>query len=239
MQTQEATAQRALALGLISLRAQAENGVSFLPGEEEKYRKYGEELLRWATEQKIDRWLSKAEKKLHRKALGKWTHSDIAERFWRIESLKALLWALRFFDAMPTYTQVGKVEDAYSKIPVRGDVAPFLSGANLRSEEELDAERCRARFYNWRCRTELFRLQGMPPATGDTYEAVVARALAGLVDDGISVENDGVDILVDGVHFRELVGDIKGNMMSVCYERHLALEWICSDDDWDSARAHT
>jgi hypothetical protein len=239
MQTQLAVAQRALALGLIALRAQAENGVSYCPGEEERFRQLGEDLSGWAKEQKVGDWLSKEEKKLHRKALGKWTHSDIAERFWRIESLKALLWALGYFEEMPTYSRVGNVEDAYSKIPVKADVAPFLNGAHLREEQELELERSRARFFNWRCRTELFRLQGRPPARGDTYEAVVARALAGLAEDGIHVEHDGVDIVVDGGRFQELEGDLKGNMMSVCYERHLALEWVCGEGDWDLARADT
>jgi hypothetical protein len=239
MQTQETVAHRTLALGLIAMRSQVENGISYREGEEERFTKMGEDLLRWAKEQQVDQWLSKAEKKLHRKKPGSWTRSEIGERFWRIESMKALLWALQCYPEMPTYFIVGNVREHYGKVPFNEDVTPFLDSAKLRKKKELEAQRHLAKFLNWRGRTELFRLQGMVPPMGDTYEAVVARALDGIEDEGIPVEHDGVDILVDGVRFVDLEGDVRGNMMSICYERHLALEWLRSDDDWDDAHADT
>src|SRR5262245_16945077 len=119
MQTQSAVAQRALALGLIALRAQYENGISFSEEEkeQERFRALGEKLLGWARDQKVESFLSKAERTLHKKKLGTWRHEDIGERFWRIESLKAVLWCIRDFDEMPTYFEVGKVNDVYNKIP--------------------------------------------------------------------------------------------------------------------------
>ncbi|HJZ93204.1 MAG TPA: DUF4272 domain-containing protein [Gemmataceae bacterium] len=236
MQTQDSVARRAAALCLISLRSQADNGISYGDSDRDRFRELGEGLVRWAKEQGVDQWLSKEEKKLHRKALGKWTHGEIAERFWRIESMKALLWAIRVYAKMPTYHEVGDVNGAYDKVPYQGDISPFLAAARLRNEKEIEAERHRAKFLNWRCRTEVLRLEGMRPPKGDSYEKVVARALDE-IDDDIPVDHDGKDILVDGVRFRDLDGDVKGNMMSVCYERHLALQWVSSEDDWDDARA--
>jgi Domain of unknown function (DUF4272) len=238
MQTQDAVARRAAALCLISLRSQAESGVSYGEADQDQFRSLGEGLIRWAKEQGVDQWLSKEEKKLNRKAVGKWTHGEIAERFWRIESMKALLWAVRAYSKMPTYHDVGDVNGAYDKVPYKGDIAPFLAAAKLRKEKEIDTERQHAKFLNWRCRTEMLRLQGMRPPKGDSYEKVVSRAL-GELDEDMRLDHDGQDILVDGVRFRDLDGDRKGNMMSVCYERHLALEWVCSEDDWDDARADT
>ena len=46
-------------------------------------------------------------------------------------------------------------------------------------------------------------------------------------------------MLVEGVRFIDIEGDRKGDIMSICQERHLALEWICSDVGWDDARADT
>jgi hypothetical protein len=240
MQTQDAVAGRALALGLIALRAQYENGINY-PGdreEKERDRKRGQELLDWAQAQTIDRFLSKEERRLHKKKLGKWTDGDIGERFWRIESLKAVLWCIQVFDEMPTYFEVGKVNDTYTELPEGKDVAPFLARAKLRTEGAIKTQGDFARFLNWRCRTEMFRLQGMKPPKGDSYAKVVARALPSIEENGFPVEHDGVDILVNGVRFIDL-GDDKGHMMSICYERHLALEWVLGEEDWDEARADT
>ena len=131
MQTQDAVAKRALALGLIAVRSQVENAIAFRPGEEEKARKMGERLVQWAAELGIDQWLSKSETELHRKGLGTLTHEEITETFWRVESLKAVLWSLQSFPSMPTYFQVGDVNDAYSKIRVK-NAADFLKGVRLR-----------------------------------------------------------------------------------------------------------
>jgi hypothetical protein len=240
MQTRDAVAERALALGLIALRAQYENGISYSEDESHKAksRKRGQELLDWAQAQSLDRFLSREERKLHKKKLGKWTFSEIAERFWRIESLKAILWSIRVYGTMPTYFEVGKVTDAYNKLPEGKEIAPFLARAKLRSMAVIEKERGFAQFLHWRCRTELLRLQGMKPPKGDSYKKVVARALPAVTENGFPVEHDGADILVNGVRFVDL-GDEKGEMSSVCYERHLALEWVFGTGDWDEVRADT
>src|SRR5262249_43577129 len=170
MQTQDAVAGRALALGLIALRAQYENGITYNEeeGAKERYSKLGQELLDWAQDQKIDGFLSGKERKLHRKKFGKWGFDDIGERFWRIESLKAVLWCIRVFDEMPTYFEVGKVNDTYNKLPEGKDVAGFLAGAKLRAEDDINKEREFAQFLNWRCRTGMLRLQGMKPPRNDS-----------------------------------------------------------------------
>ena len=75
---------------------------------------------------------------------------------------------------------------------------------------------------------------------GDTYEAVVQRALDGIEEQGIQVEHDSADILVDGTPYIDLTDEQKANSASVCVERQLALEWICSEDEqWDNARCDT
>jgi hypothetical protein len=240
MQTQDAVAGRALALGLIALRSQYENGINYPADEGAKERscKQGQELLDWAQGQKIDGFLSKKERQLHQKKLGKWSDENIGELFWRIESLKAVLWCIQVFDEMPTYFEVGKVNDTYTKLPKGQDVTHFLARAKLRDEDAIEKECEFAQFLNWRCRTEMFRLQGMKPPKGGSYKKVVARALTAIEENGFPIEHDDVDVLVNGVRFSDL-GEEKGHMMSICYERHLALEWVLRGDDWDEARADT
>ena len=238
MQLQDAVVGRALALGLIALRAQYENAITNRAEVKERCQQLGQELLDWARDQQVDGFLSENERQLHEKELGSWSDDEIGERFWRIESFKAILWCIQVFEEMPTYFEVGKVNDTYAKLPVGKAVTQFFAQAALREEETLEKEREFAEFLNWRCRTELLRLQGMEPPTGDSYSDVVARALPVIAENSFPIEHDGVDILVNGVRFIDL-GDEKGHMMSICYERHLALEWALSDDDWDEAHADT
>lgn len=240
MHTKDTVAGRALALGLISLRAQYENGINYREekSDQDRYRKRGQELLDWARDQKLDAFLSAAERRLHKKKLGKWSYEDIAERFWRIESMKTVLWCVRAFDSMPSYFAVGPVNDAYDKIPEGKDTAPFLARAKLRPQKEVEKERDCAKFLNWRGRTELLRLQGVKPPKGDSYKKVVARALPAIKENDFPLEHDDTDILVNGVRFTDL-GEEKGDVMSICYERQLALEWVLSGNDWDAARADT
>jgi hypothetical protein len=240
MQTQDAVAGRALALGLVTLRAQYENGINYREeqGAKDRCQQLGQELLDWARHQKVERFLSEKERKLHQKKLGNWSCEEISEHFWRIESFKAVLWCIQVLEEMPTYFEVGKVNDTYSKLPVGKDVTQFLAQAKLREEDTIEREREFAQFLNWRCRTELLRLQGMRPPMGDSYQKVVARALPAIEESGFPIEHDGVDILVNGVRFVDL-GEEKGDMMSICYERQVALEWVLSEDDWDEAHADT
>ncbi|MGE3809877.1 MAG: DUF4272 domain-containing protein, partial [Gemmataceae bacterium] len=229
MHSQEEVAGRALALGLISLRSQYENGIQH--GKDERYRTRGQQTLQWAREQKIERFLSEAERQLHEQALGQWSSEAIGECFWRIESMKAAFWCVQLYEAMPSYFEVGKVNEAYARIPEGKGLAGYLAQARLRDEAEIEKERDFAQFLNWRCRTELLKLQGMQPPQGDSYEKVVARALPAIDKEDFPIKHDGVDLLVNGTRFGEL-GEARGDIMSLCYERQLALEWVLSDDDW-------
>jgi hypothetical protein len=219
----------------MTLRAQVENGMSHRREPYEQAKERGEELRTWAQEQRLVDWLSPKEREIYDEPLGSWTDGTIMNTFWRVESLKALLWAIGRFETMPSYLE-GGVDDAYEMIPVGEDVTYFLAAAELRPEDELYEERKLAEFYHWRITTEILRLQGMQPPRGDSYEAVVIRALDGI---DLPVPNDGVDILVDGTRFIDLEPDRKQEVMSIGYERHFALCWVTRDDPWDETHADT
>ncbi|QDV21107.1 hypothetical protein Pan153_57890 [Gimesia panareensis] len=241
MQTTESVAKRALCIGLMAMRAQAENGISYEEGEEsEHFRQFGAGLLKWAERFEISRLLSAAELELHNQPLGEWEYGTIFETFWRIEALKALLWSIGLIEEMPSYFAVGNPNAAYSLVPINQPPEEFLGKAKLRSEDVIKAERHQAQFLNWRARTEVLRLQGVAPPPGDSYEATVRRALHGIEQEGINVDHDGVDLLIDGQRLIDLEGETKGDIASICYERQLALEWVCADEaDWDQTKCNT
>ena len=240
MLTTEIVTQRTLVIGLMALRAQAENGISHLEGQDEAYRQFGAKLMQWAEAHKVAQSFTESERPLFREPLGQWEHGEIFETFWRVEALKALLWSLGHISEMPSFFEVGNPNDVYAMLPIPKPPQDFIEKSKLRDEDAIQAQRHHAQFLNWRARTEIFRLQGMQAPMDDTYEAVVARALEGIEAEGIHVEHDGTDLLIHGMRFIDLDEETKRETASICHERQLALEWICSDDeDWDSAPCDT
>lgn len=236
----DVVAKRALCIGLMVFRTQIENEISYIKDQAERYRKFGKNLLQWADDCDVTQALSNNERKLHTKPLGEWEYDDIFETFWRVEALKGLLWSIGHIPEMPTYFDIGNPNDIYSLIPVNKPIQEFIDQSQLRAKDVIEGQRRKAQFLNWRARTEVFRLRGIAPPMGDTYDAVVRRALDGIDNTGIDVVHDGVDLLINSQRFIDLDGETKGNIASICTERQLVLEWICSDDeDWDNAHCDT
>ncbi len=236
----DVVAKRALCIGLMVFRTQVENEISHIKDEAERYRQFGHSLLQWADDCDVTQSLSNDERELHAKPLGAWEYGEIFETFWRVEALKSLLWAIGHIPEMPTYFDSGNRNDTYALIPVNKPTQEFIDQSQLRAEDIIESQRHKAQFLNWRARTEVFRLRGMMPPMDDSYDVVVRRALDSIENEGIDVVHDGVDLLIDGQRFIDLSGEMKGNIASICTERQLALEWICSDDeDWDNAYCDT
>jgi hypothetical protein len=233
-------ANRTLCIGLIALRAQAENGIAHVEGQTDHFLQFGTELTQWADTYGVSESLAATERELHNRPLGKWEFTEIFENFWRVEALKGLLWTIGHLPDMPSYFDVGNPNDAYSLICFDRPTTAFMESSQLRDETVIKAQRQLAFFLNWRCRTETLRLQGVEAPMGDSYDALVQRSLDGIEEEGLRLDHDGIDILIDGCRFIDLEDDSKSSIGSICCERHLALEWIFApDEDWDSVRAHT
>lgn len=240
MKTQTEIARRALALGTIGVRSQAEDLIANHPAHAEVAKEFAERVSKWASRLGVTAWLSPQERALHVKPIGSWTEAEIITSSWRSESLRALLWALGCYRVMPSYFEVIDADEAYSHIRVN-NLDEFFSRIQLRPYEEIESEWEIVSYLHWRCTTERMRLSGSVAPAGDTYAAVVARSLRGRDE----VFHDGVDILVDGIRFIDLSEDEKTAINSLCYERHLAFNWMTSDGhgedslEWDETRADT
>lgn len=239
MQTTQAATKRAVALGLMVSRAQAEGMLEQDP-DNESYFQYARNMGRWADAGGLLDILSSDERQLYERDIGSWSEEESFSFYWRTEALRTVLWALGRLEELPPVSDVPDPNEMLGILPMGEPLLDFIASCRLRAPEEIEGQSHRAEFFNWRARTAILRFQGMPAPAGDSYEAVVQRAVESLDGQGIEVEHDGTDMLIEGTRWADLPPPALANLSSVSYERHLAFVWLCGDEeDWDQARADT
>lgn len=196
-----------------------------------------DKLARWMETANLP--LSPREQALIGRPLGAWIEIEVAELVWRYEAAAVLLWALGAVPTIPPYTMVipaAAVMEQIEHLARRADIPP------LRAKEEIDDALTRAEMWHWRARTELLWMRGMQPPLGDSFEATIARAARGAIDDGLIGVADVVDgdFAVDGVAYAKAQQGVKMQLGCVSYERHWALAWIDDEDsEWDTVNPPT
>ena len=239
MQSTQAATKRTFALALMISRAQAEGMIQQDP-EDESYRHYARNMGRWADAGALLDILSDEERELYEQDIGAWSEEQSFGLYWRTEALRTLLWALGQMEEVPPVSDVADPNEILGMLPMGQPLQEFVASCQLRPADEIERQRDHAKFFNWRARTAIFEFQGMSAPAGDSYEAVVQRAVESLDGEGIEVEHDGTDVLIEGHRWADLPPPALANLASVSYERHLLLEWLCGDEeDWDQALADT
>ena len=225
---------RALIQCALSLRSQLENHIR--NGNEDAKRAI-QPHTKWLQHFEITSFMLTEERESIEKEAGSWDDSLIMENFWKIESFKGLMWVLNKYDSMPCYYDVGNVNDVYQLGGYPDNPNDFINSGEIKDVADIENERHLYEFLQWRCRTELLRLQGMVPPAGDSFEATVTRAVSSIPTGSTIVNNDGIDITINGTRFVDYSD--KGTVMSTCMERRLALEWVLGDDSWDETNTDT
>ena len=238
---EETIIYRVAALVVHIWRCQLELQLSGDPTQQESLSGAWNEFNSHVVEAGLVERLSENERELYCQPFGSWDEGDVFESVWRLEAIVGLLWAIQLIDEMPTYTEPADGQWVINKA-ISGNVAEIKKLASLRSLEEIEDQRWCAEFWNWRSRTRMMRMQGMIPPDGDTFEAVVARALESAVKDGYVDETTDGDISVNGVPYRDLPDENWASLASVAMERHYALNWLCgcaNGNDWDQTPLDT
>ena len=225
---------RSLIQGALSFRAQMENHAQNGNSDVVEIIK---EHSEWLKEHGILDSMEKMERDLIKKKIGSWKPAEIQDGFWKIESFKALQWVLAEYKEMPNYFEVGEVNSLYRKCIYPNDPTTFIGACQPRSRVEIEKERLLYEFLFWRCRTEILRHQGMPPPAGDTYEATISRAMKSVPTGSTRIDHDERDITVKGYHFSQY--EELSSVVSTCYERYLALNWVLGDESWSETRTDT
>ena len=149
------------------------------------------------------------------------------------ESIIPLAWAVGLIDELPARSRTEVVETILERLPVPPEpILPFLDGLTLLDENTIVIERERAEIWNWRVSAEEMRrvLHGMPliELTEMINEVVLEAAAALVVPD-----NDGADLLLDGVPVKSLDIELVDWLMMATEERLRAFNWICGLTEWD------
>jgi hypothetical protein len=157
---------------------------------------------------------------------------DVIEAVWRGEGLGTLLWALHRAD-MPPYDQTFDHEWL-----VR---IPFIE-PQLRDSNEIARARETARLWHWRARTTFLEEDPgfeLPPPWTSVQELVSSVATRGH-EQGLLPEPVGDDFPALGFFYRWATPDERAELLSIAYERHRALNWLCTPGtDWDDVALDT
>ncbi len=149
----------------------------------------------------------------------------VIEAVWQGEGLGTLLWALGLAELEP-YDRPFDAEWL---------LATPTAHANLRSKAEIEHARETARLWHWRARTDLLRAGDAVelPASWDSFEQLIAVAAMRGYERGLLPPPLRGDFPAHGTGYRELSPAQRTEVLSIAWERHRALEWLCgSGKSW-------
>ncbi len=143
----------------------------------------------------------------------------VIEAMWQAEGLGTLLWAL------------GLVEQERFDHPFDPEwlVATPLASGSLRARAEIEHARETARLWHWRARTRALRDEPELelPGSWTSFEQLVAVAAMRGYERGLLPAPLRGDFPAFGTGYRELSPEQHAEVLSIAYERHRALNWLC------------
>jgi hypothetical protein len=161
-----------------------------------------------------------------------WNAEDVVDAAWRGEALGTIAWALSAAE-LPPYDM------PFDHFGLSHGLE--LDAAELRDEDEIDAERDAARLWHWRARTAVLQRERrleLPEPWRTAEQLVAATAMDGHERGLLPLPIRG-DFPASGRAFRELDDETLALLHSIAAERHYGLEWLCGHVEWDSIRTDT
>lgn len=158
--------------------------------------------------------------------------TDVVQAVWGGEGLGTLLWALRLVE-MPPYDHPFDHERL---------LEITLRRPRLRPSGEFESARETARLWHWRARTTL--LEDDPsfdlPAPWTSYQELVSSVATRGYEQGLLPEPVGDDFPALGFFYRWATPREHTELLSIAYERHRALNWLCGlGTTWDDVPLDT
>ena len=155
----------------------------------------------------------------------------IVEAVWQAEGLGTLLWALGRIE-LPPYDVIFD----YDRL-----LATTLSGATLRDPDEIEQARRIARIWHWRARTSELQAAGTSalPERWQSFEQLIAATAVRGHEQGLLPRPLRGDFPAFGKVYRELSPEERTEAESIAWERHRALNWLCSRGSWTDTPTDT
>jgi hypothetical protein len=226
---------RALATSVLLTRAQIEDQLARERERAPSWTSALERLEGWIASEGLDAALTDEERALLALPWGGFSADDTQAAIWRIEGLAALLFALGKLDALPFEHEV-EADAVHAALPLFATRELLTRGATLREAAELDRLRRAAGVWRWRAKTELMHRKGVAPSSGETYEAMLARAMGAGHQAGLIALCEG-DLACRGGSFRELSSEALRAIATIALERGRAADWLAGRALWDARAA--
>ena len=141
----------------------------------------------------------------------------VVDAVWGGEALGTLLWALQLAELPP-----------YDTPFTPDELTADLAAAELRPEEDVDAERETARLWHWRARTAELDPRDLTQEYASVDQVVAAAAMRGY-ERGVLPQPLRGDFRAFGKIYRHLTPDELAEAHSLAAERHQALAWLCGE----------
>jgi hypothetical protein len=143
----------------------------------------------------------------------------VVDGVWQAEGLGMLLWALELAALAP-------YDRTFDHATL---LAAPIEKAQLRDRAEIEHARESARLWHWRARTAALRADDeveLPPGWASFDQLIAVAALRGHERGLLPAPLRG-DFPAFGVGYRSLATDQEAELLSIAYERHRALNWLC------------
>jgi hypothetical protein len=155
----------------------------------------------------------------------------VVQALWEAEGLGILLWALELV-VLPPFDRTFEPASL---------LATKIEGARLRDRAEIEHARESARLWHWRARTAVLRSEtelDLPPGWVSFEQLIAVAALRGHERGLLPAPLRG-DFPAFGTGYRALSPDQTVETLSIAYERHRALNWLCGRSSWNDTPTDT
>jgi hypothetical protein len=151
---------------------------------------------------------------------------------WQAEGLGTLLWSLECAE-LPPFDRPFDLSVVLETQVADGTIRPL---------PEIVQAREIARLWHWRARTAVLRAEAEPelPGNWQSYEQLVAATAMRGHERGLLPRPLRGDFPAFGTGYRELAADQQAEILSIAFERHRALNWLCGDGkEWATTPTDT
>ncbi len=236
---------RALCIGVCSTRGRMDLLIQNLKGNKEAillHEKLQKTLLEWTKNNQLDKRLSRKERDLLYKPLGKLSQQDLVNISWREEALSTLLWAINKIPQIPPYDSESDHKSSIANLHIMGDLDHKINEIKTRSLDEIAKARDIAEGWHWRVRTQqiINEKQKVSLPAGITLEKIIEISATEHYKLGEIPTPINNDYPVFKKAFSDMNTEEYSLVKSITFERHYALNWICGySDNWDTVPTDT
>lgn len=156
----------------------------------------------------------------------------VIDAVWQAEGLGTLLWSLERAELPPFDRPFDRAVLLEAQV---GD-------PSIRPLPEIVQAREIARLWHWRARTAVLRGESEPelPDNWRSYEQLVAATAMRGHERGFLPRPVRGDFPAFGTGYRELAPDQQAEALSIAFERHRALNWLCgAGKEWATTPTDT